>query len=86
MRSGVVDKYPSHCLRGNAKEVCAILPFHRALVDELDERFIDERGRLQGVVGTFFPQVARRQFPQLAMDFGHQPVQGLLLAVAPFLQ
>ena len=51
VRARVIDQNAPHRLRGDAEKVRAILPAHVALIDQLDERFVDERGRLQCVIG-----------------------------------
>ena len=82
----MIDQDAPHRLRGNAKEMRAVLPSHRPLVDELQKSLVDEGRGLQRVVGTFFSQVAGRELPQLAMNLRHQAVEGLFLPVAPFLE
>ena len=86
MRARMVDENPSHRLGRDPEEVGPVLPFHRPLVDELEEGLVDERRRLQGVVRALLSHVAGRELPQLAMDLRHQPVERLLLAIAPLLQ
>ena len=86
MRARMIDEDPTHCLRRDPEEVGPVLPSHRPLVDELEEGLVDERRRLQGVVQALFSQVAGRELPQLTVDLRQQPVERLLLAIAPFLE
>ena len=51
----MVDEDPSHGLSGDAEEVGAILPLHFPLIDELEERLVDEGCWLQRVVGALSP-------------------------------
>src|SRR5688572_29986091 len=82
----MVHQNTPHRLRRDAEEVGPILPFHRPLIDELDERLVDERRWLQGVVRALLSQVAGRQLPQLPIDLRNQAVERLLLAIAPLLK
>jgi hypothetical protein len=77
----VVDEDAAHHLRGDAEEVCAVLPLHLRLVDEPHVGFVDERRGLQGVADALLAQVARRQPPQLAVDDGQQVIQNAAVAV-----
>ena len=46
----VVDEDASHQLRGDAEKMRAVLPAYVTLIDQLHERFVDERGRLERVL------------------------------------
>ena len=53
----------------------------RRVLEQLDERFVDKRGRLQGVAGLLaFHERARNQ-SQLAVDERHQLVEGARLSI-----
>jgi hypothetical protein len=82
----VVNENPPHGLGRDPEEVRAVLPFHRPLIDELEEGLVDEGGGLQGVVRALLSEVAGREFPQLPVDLRHQPIERLLLPIAPLLQ
>jgi len=57
----VVDKNAPHHVRGNRKEMRAVLPPDLPLVDQLEIRLVDEGGGGEGVVGALAAQVTARQ-------------------------
>ena len=85
MRTGVVHENPPHRLGGDTKEVRAILPSYGALIDQLEESLMDERGRLKGMVGPFAAQVARCQPSQFGVDLRNQLIQRVLAPIGPLL-
>ena len=60
-RSRVIDQDAPHQVRGDGKELRAVLPLDLALVDELQIRLVDQGGGRQGVIGPFALKVAARQ-------------------------
>ena len=73
-------------MRRDAEEVRAILPLHATLIDQLQERLVDQRGRLQRVIATFTIHAAARETMQLAVDHGQQLIGGGGVTGGPFLQ
>jgi len=66
--TGVIDQDAAHDLRRDAEEVRSILPIGLALIDETDEHLMDKGRRLQRVVGSLLPQLARGHASQLRVD------------------
>ena len=64
----------------------ATLPGDSLLPDEPHVRFMDESGRLKGVVGSFAAEVGGGAAPQLLIDQWHEVVPGLEVAPAPRAQ
>ena len=85
-RARVVHEDPPHHLRRNPVEMCAALPGHSLLSDEPHVRFVDESGRLKGVVGSLAAQVGSSAAPQLLVNKRHEVVPSLEIASAPRLQ
>jgi hypothetical protein len=73
---------PDH-LRRHAEEVRAVLPPDMLLVNETQVRFVYQGGTLQGVVRPFAPQIPRGQPAQFSVNERCQPVERLLIAIAP---
>ena len=61
---GVVDQDAAHLARGHGEEMRAVLPGHVHL-DQLDEGFVNDGGRLQGVAGPLAFHVAAGAVAQL---------------------
>jgi hypothetical protein len=59
----VVHQDAADQLRRHAEEMCAVLPLHAALVDQLHPGFVDQGGALQRVAGAFAAQIAVGQPP-----------------------
>ena len=72
----VVDEDPPHYHSGDPHELRAVRPVDPALIDQAHEGFMDERGRLQGVIGALAAQVARGKPPKLVVHDGHHRVGG----------
>jgi len=81
--TGVIDQDPAHDLRGDAKEMRAILPIALALIDEPDVRLVNEGRRLQGVVGPLVPKLARGNAVELRIDEWQQLIEGSPVASTP---
>src|SRR5205085_12565177 len=85
MPAGVVHKDAPHRLRGDAEKMGAVLPADSPLIHQLQERFMDERRGLQGVVAPLAPEVAGGQPAQLGVNLRQQAVERVLAPVAPLL-
>jgi len=69
------------------KKVGAVLPLNRLrLVDQTQVDFIDQRGRLQGLVAAIPIQVHSGKRVQLAVYVRRELVQGRTTPAAPFQQ
>ena len=86
MGSRMVDQDPAHHLRGDAKEMRAILPVHLALIDELEEGFVDQGRGLKGVVAPLPAQVGGGEPPQLGINRRQEPVERILPPETPLLE
>jgi hypothetical protein len=74
----VVDEDAAHGLGGGGEEVGAVLPRQFARPDELEERLVHERGRLQRVADAFAAQEGLRRRAQLVVDERQQQLGALL--------
>ena len=83
MTTGVIDEDPAHDLRRDAKEMPSILPIDLALAHEADVRLMNERRRLQGVVGALAPKLARGNAAKLPVDERQQGTERSPVAPAP---
>lgn len=72
--AGVIDQNPPHHLRGDSKEVRAVLPGDPFLAEQPQLRLVDERRRLQGVVRAFMAQIRRCPATEVTIDQRHQRV------------
>ena len=81
--ASIIEQNPAHYLRRDAEEMGAILPLDLSLIDQTQVRFVDQRGRLQGMIRVLPPHVAVRQAMQFALNEGQEPFEGRLIAVAP---
>jgi hypothetical protein len=66
----MIHQQASHYLGRNAEEVGSVLPVYSRLIYQTQVSFVYQRGRLQGVIGTFTPQIIRRKLSQLIVDYG----------------
>src|SRR5215203_5248833 len=76
---GVVDQDAPHDPGREGEEMRPILPSDAAQAPELEERFVDESGRLQGVTGPFASQLLRGDGPELAVDRRDETLQSLVV-------
>ena len=83
LSTGMVDQNMPHHLRGNAEEVCPILPVNVALIDESKISLVDEGRCLQGMVGAFAPHVMMGKPAQLFMHQRQKFIERGLVAAAP---
>ena len=70
----------------NAKKCSAVLPRRLTHVDEPHVGFVDERCRLQRVVGPLLRHVLSRNLSKLAVHERRQPCEGVLVTVPPRLK
>jgi hypothetical protein len=77
----MVDEYAPHHDRCQADELRAILPVDALLVDQPQVGFVDERGRLEGMVRALPSQVAGGDPAKLVVDERQHPLAGVLVAV-----
>src|SRR5215813_329044 len=69
MFARMIDQQATHYLRSYTKKVGSVLPVHSRLIYQTQVSLVYQRGRLQGVIGTFTPQVLRRKLSQLIVDY-----------------
>ena len=84
--TGVIDQDPAHDLCRDAKEVCSILPVDLALVDEPEVDLVDERRRLQRVVSSLAPKLARGRPAELSVDEREQLIERSPIAATPIAE
>ena len=70
-------------LRGDPKEMRAILPVDLPLIDEPDVHLVHKGRRLQGVVGPLVPKLAGRNASELRIDEWQQLVERSPVAATP---
>ena len=80
---GVIDQNPAHHHRRNTKEVRSIMPIDLPLIDEPQVHLVDERRRLQGVVGPLAAKLARRNATELRIDKWEQLIERTAGAATP---
>jgi hypothetical protein len=68
----VVDENVTHDVRRHREEVRAVLQRQRVLAGQLQERFVHQRRRLQGVAATFASELPPRHVAQVVVDQRHQ--------------
>jgi hypothetical protein len=71
----VVHQHLAHHARHEREKVRAIGGLWPGVVEQLDERFVDERSRLERVSRVLTPHERLRNPPQLAMDERHELVE-----------
>ena len=64
----MIHQQATHDLRSDTKKVGSVLPVHPRLIYETNVSLVYQRSGLQGVIGTFTPQIIRRQLSQLIVD------------------
>ena len=82
-RARMIHQDPPHHLGCNAVKMCSALPRHSLLSDEPHVRFVNEGGRLKGMVGSFAAQVGSRATSQFLVNQRHEVVPGLEVALGP---
>lgn len=83
---GVINQDSSHGLRGDGEKVRAALPVDISPVNQLQIRFVNQRGGLQGMSLPFLSQKTRGLPMQFRINERQKFIQRFLLAVAPFAQ
>jgi hypothetical protein len=64
----MIDQDVPHDLRRDAEKLCPVLPNDWLATNESEVRFMNEGGRLQGVVGTLSSQVIAGEETQLVVN------------------
>ena len=83
---GVIDQDPAHDLRRDTKEVRSILPIDLPLIDEPQVHLMNERRRLQGVVGPLATKLAGRNATELRIDERQQLIECTAVAATPLAE
>jgi hypothetical protein len=78
----VIDQDPAHDHRRDTKEVRSILPVDLPLIDDPQVHLVNERRRLQGVVGPLAAKVAPRNATELRIDERQQLIERTAVAAA----
>jgi hypothetical protein len=68
--AGVIDQDPPHHLRRHPKEVRPVLPIGLSLIDEAQVDLVDERRRLERVIGPLHPELPVGDATELRIDPG----------------
>ena len=76
----------THHLGGDREEMRAVLPTDPILVDQPQIGFVNERGRLQGVVAPLPTQIACRACPQISVHQIEEIVARLNVPTSPGAQ
>ena len=79
----MVHEDSAHHFGGDGQEVRAVLPIDSILVDQPQVGFVNERGRLQGVVAPFPTQIACRARPQISVNQMEEIVARLDVPTSP---
>lgn len=66
----MIHQQPAHYLRSYTEKVSPVLPVYSRLIHQTQVSLMYQGGRLQGVIGTFTPQIIRRKLSQLIVDYG----------------
>ena len=83
---GVVDQDAADELRGRSEEVGPVVPGQRVLSHELQERFVDEGSRLEGVVVPLATEMGPGQGAELVIHRREQLLELGLMARGDPLQ
>lgn len=81
----IVHEDASHQLRRDGKEVGAVLPLCRSLIDQLDVRLVHQSRRLERVVRPLLGEISSRLRAQFRVDQRDQTIERFPAAVAPFV-
>ena len=85
--NGLVDQHAPHHFRRDGVKMSAILPLHRVPFDRAQIDLADQICRLEGGAGRFFfAQVGTSQATELRFYQGCQPLERILIALAPGIQ
>jgi hypothetical protein len=87
LSAGGFDENAPHGFRGRAKKVRSVLESGLAIrIHETEPRFVNERGRLQGLAWQLPSHLDCRNLPQLGIDEFQQTLTGSIIAIAGRLQ
>src|SRR5262245_16433667 len=78
-----VYQYLTHQTRSRRKEMPAVFQPYPIGVDQPQVSFVNERGGLHGLPGSFTAHITLRQPPQLGVYQRHQLIERSLIAFAP---
>ena len=82
----MVHEDAAHHFGGHREEVRAVLPTRPILIDEPEVGFVNERGRLEGVVAPLPAQIGCRAPPQVLVNQLEEIVARLHVATPPGAQ
>jgi hypothetical protein len=85
-RARRVDEDAPHQAGGDGEEVRAIAELDLLAVDQPDEDFVDQRGRLQRMAWALAVHLPLRQFAELTVYERDQRVQCVSITAAPGLE
>lgn len=86
MRAGVILEDVAHHASGKGEEMAAVVPGDLSLVEQAHVDFVDQRGRLQGVVFALVAHVALGYAMQLCVDQWDKAFQDFRITISPALQ
>ncbi len=75
----------AHDPRGSREEVRTILPVGVIYVHQLEVSLMDERGGIEGVIGSLGAESLMSHQPQLVVDQRHEVVESLATPVSHLL-
>jgi hypothetical protein len=84
--AGVINEDAPHQLRGERKELRPTFESQPARLAQTHERLVDERRRLQRMVGALATEIRLRNTAQLRVDRGRGAVEGVAVALLPALE
>jgi hypothetical protein len=84
--TSVIDHDAAHKLRGDGKEMSAVLPLRMSFVRELKVSVIQQRSCLQGMAGSLPAHVMLRQTLKLWLHERDQFLQCAWISVAPLAE
>src|SRR5262249_44804020 len=83
MATGVIHQNAAHLLRRDGEKMHAVLQIMALLVDQFEVSFVNQSGRLQGMIGTLPAQITSGQLAQFVINQRHQLIESLLITTAP---
>ena len=83
VRPRVIHQDPPHELGGDTEKLGAVLPLDPALVHHSQIRFVNEGGRLKGMIATLPLEMTPGQAAQFLVNQRHQLLGRFLVAGAP---
>jgi hypothetical protein len=81
--ASIVQKNPSHDLRGNPKKMGPVLPARFLLINKLEISLVYEGSRLQSVVRIFVSHIVVCEPTELTFNQWQQLIKRSLIAIAP---